>query len=230
MDGIRDEINHPNNVLCINDDIVFATTIKRKIGRKWVYEHVLFNEKHYIDEKENFYKKINYHENSFLKNKNHDLGWYAKFFTITKTKNRTVIQKNPDAIRDYLKYKGFLIIMSNDIKNAEEAVYTYRNKDIVEKSFDNLKNELDLKRLRIHSTDAMKGRIFIAFIALIILSHINKVSKLSGLNKKYSTEELICELKKINVIYFSNNRKSLTEISKNQRTIFKKFNIESPVL
>lgn len=230
VDGIRDEINHPNNVLCINDDIVFATTIKRKIGRKWVYEHVLFNEKHYIDEKENFYKKINYHENSFLKNKNHDLGWYAKFFTITKTKNRTVIQKNPDAIRDYLKYKGFLIIMSNDIKNAEEAVYTYRNKDIVEKSFDNLKNELDLKRLRIHSTDAMKGRIFIAFIALIILSHINKVSKLSGLNKKYSTEELICELKKINVIYFSNNRKSLTEISKNQRTIFKKFNIESPVL
>jgi transposase len=41
-------------------------------------------------------------------------------------------------------------MLSNDIFDPKEALYVYRTKDKVEKAFDNLKNELDLKRLRIH--------------------------------------------------------------------------------
>lgn len=43
VDDVRNEINSPNNSICINDDILFAKTNKRKIGTKWIYEHIFFN-------------------------------------------------------------------------------------------------------------------------------------------------------------------------------------------
>ncbi|RDI91906.1 hypothetical protein Q502_10610, partial [Mesotoga sp. Brook.08.YT.4.2.5.2.] len=53
------------------------------------------------------------------------------------------------------------------IKDPVEALRVYRNKDTIEKSFDDLKNQLDMKRLRIHSAASMDGRLFVQFIALI---------------------------------------------------------------
>jgi transposase len=84
---------------------------------------------------------------------------------------------------------------------------------------------LDLERLRIHSDKAMDGRIFIAFISLIMQSHIHKVMKENNLYKKYSIEKLIMELKKIKIFELSNGKKMISEISKKQRDILKAFNI-----
>jgi transposase len=63
-------------------------------------------------------------------------------------------------------------MITNDIKDPIKALEIYRRKDIVEKSFDNLKNDLDCKRLRIHSAQTMDGRLFIQFIALIMAEKI----------------------------------------------------------
>ena len=98
----------------------------------------------------------------------------------------------------------------------------------VEKAFDNLKNDLDLKRLRVHSEDAMKGRLFIGFIALILQSHIHKVMKETDLVKKYTVEELVGELEKISLIEFTSGKKIMTEISKKQRLIYEKFKVLLP--
>ena len=43
------------------------------------------------------------------------------------------------------------MLATNDIKDPVEALEIYRMKDTVEKHFDDLKNDLDMKRLRIHS-------------------------------------------------------------------------------
>lgn len=47
--------------------------------------------------------------------------------------------------------------MSNDSKDPEYILRIYRTKDVAEKSFDNIKNDLDLERLRIHSDEAVEG-------------------------------------------------------------------------
>ncbi len=56
-----------------------------------------------------------------------------------------------------------------------KALGVYRNKDCVEKCFDDLKNDLDMKRLRIHSVAAMEGRIFIQFVALLVTAQLKQV-------------------------------------------------------
>ncbi|MFA6477660.1 MAG: hypothetical protein WCV67_05055, partial [Victivallaceae bacterium] len=43
---------------------------------------------------------------------------------------------------------------------------------VVENSFDGLKNQLDMKRLRIHTSAAMDARMFLQFLALIYICQI----------------------------------------------------------
>ena len=75
----------------------------------------------------------------------------------------------------------------------------------------------------------MDGRIFVGFIALILQSHIHKIMKDKDLYKKFTKEKLLCEMKKIKRIEFSNKKPIITEISKNQRDIFAAFNIALPI-
>ena len=57
-------------------------------------------------------------------------------------------------------------------KIPTEALFIYRNKDVVENCFDDLKNHLDMKRLRVHTSKAMDSRLFLQFLALIYVSTI----------------------------------------------------------
>lgn len=52
------------------------------------------------------------------------------------------------------------ILATNDIKDKFKSLEIYHNKDAVEKKFDDLKNDLDMKRLRIYTQSTIDGRIF----------------------------------------------------------------------
>lgn len=70
---------------------------------------------------------------------------YKAFFTIKETpvRGRKVIFNN-EAIRKYRnRYAGFYVLLTNDIKDPVEALRVCRNKDAVEKCFDDLKNQLE---------------------------------------------------------------------------------------
>ena len=89
------------------------------------------------------------------------------------------------------KYCGFFCILSNKIKNADEALNVYRNKDVVENSFDDLKNHLDMKRLRVHSAAAMDGRLFLQFLALIYTSSIRSQKQVDDKLKFLTAREVM---------------------------------------
>lgn len=119
------------------------------------------------------------------------------------------------------------MLLTNDIKDPVEALKTYRNKDVVEKSFDNLKNCLDLKRLRVHLEGNMKGRLFIQFIALILISYIHKVMSDKDLFKFGSSSSLLEELNLLNTVKFSGHYGQVTsESTKKQREIFEAFGVD----
>lgn len=99
--------------------------------------------------------------------------FYDKYFFVRDfPKRERKVQYNEDAVYMHKQnHIGWLVIISNKTKDATEALRSYRQKDAIEKGVDDLKNDLDMKRLRIHSNTAMDGRIFIQFVALI-LPHI----------------------------------------------------------
>lgn len=231
VDAVREKINLPSSTIAIKDEIIQANTINQKWNTKNIYIHVYFNKDKYTIEENAHLKKILSFEQEILTQNKVEANEksYAKYFKIQNLKTGIKVKRIDENIIEALKYKGYFVVISNDIKNANEALEIYRNKDVVEKSFDNLKNELDLSRLRIHSDKAMDGRIFIGFIALILQSHIHRIMKDKDLYKKFTKEKLLSEMKKIKKIEFANKKPIITEISKNQRDIFTAFDIPLPI-
>ncbi len=64
----------------------------------------------------------------------------------------------------------------------------------MEKSFDDLKNQLDMKRLRMHSSATVDGRLFVQFIALIYMSALRKEMRKTRLLERYTVRELLQEM------------------------------------
>ncbi|MCK9312679.1 MAG: hypothetical protein M0P20_01295, partial [Methanocorpusculum sp.] len=138
------------------------------------------------------------------------------------------VMPNDEAILEFQgKYAGYSVIISNDLKDPVEALMMYRAKDRVEKSFDNLKNDLDGKRLRVRSEWAMEGRMFVQFLSLILASYIQRVMREKDLYKKYTMQSIIEEMKILMRITLSGSRKVLySELTADQKNICEAFGIE----
>jgi len=198
--------------------------------------HIYFDEKLHTEQKHNFLKEIiktkKKHQNVKLDN----VGSYNEYIenNIPKKyhnhfeyheKTKLIIQ-NIQSIENHISLFGHFIILTNDDKlSGKEILSHYRDKDIVEKGFHGLKTSLDGDRIRVHSETAMKGKLFVKFISMIIYCYLIKKMKENKLNKLYSTKEILLILKKLK-IHSIEKQKFLSEITKKQKNIMKIFNIE----
>ena len=130
-----------------------------------------------------------------------------------------------EVVEDEYKHSGWLVIISNHIEDAEEALRIYRSKVVVEKGFMRLKNSLDLGRLRVHGDNAMQNKVFIGFIALILLSQIHNTMLDAGLYKKYTMKQLLRILSKHRVQVVNGTRVQFTA-TKQQSDIYAAFGIQ----
>jgi len=154
---------------------------------------------------------------------------YQTFFTVeeTQARGRKVLFDKEAARRYRNRHAGFYALLANDIKDPVEALRVYRDKDYVEKCFDDLKNQLDMKRLRIHTSSTMDGRLFVQFIASIYMSALRKKMRDAGLTEKYTVRELLLEMETlIQVRYSGKYGHILTEVTKPQRQIMESLGVD----
>jgi hypothetical protein len=97
-----------------------------------------------------------------------------------------------------------------------------------EKGFLRLKTQLDLGRLRVHRDDSMQNKVFIGFIALILMSHLHKVMLDKDLYKTMTLKKLLLILSKLRVQHISGQR-ILFPLTKEQKAIYKAFAVKEPV-
>ncbi len=79
----------------------------------------------------------------------------------------------------------------------------------MEKSFDDLKNDLDMKRLRIHSNAAMEGRIFLQFVSLVLTSYLRGILEKNGWTRNHNLQEIFSEMKSLKQVSVEGRRKKL---------------------
>ena len=230
VDKFRKTICSPRNSFMVNGNIVYAAESMLRSGSP-VRVFVYYDERNFLDAKENLLKRIMALEERLSGKKRVSSGFShpcKKYLSIRHTKNGLHIRRNEKTISDALEYKGFLVIICNDKRSMKEIFHVYREKNAVERAFDNLKNELDLKRLRVHSEISMTGRMFVCFISLILYSWLDKRMKESDLYKRYTQEEVIAQLKRLKIVEMDDSKSMLTEISKNQKYLFEKLGIPEP--
>lgn len=111
-----------------------------------------------------------------------DTKLYQRYFTIHATPARgKVYSFNEDALRKAERNYGYFALMTNGIKDPVEALRIYRLKDLIEKSFGNLKERLSMRRMSVASEENFEGKLFVQFIALQLMSYIKKQMDENGL-------------------------------------------------
>ena len=221
-------ITNAQNYIKVNKDIYFCTTEKVLFEGKKLTAHIFFNEQKYVDEKNIFLNELIKAEDE-IKSKTKDTinSELKKYFTI-KGKKRITISRNEEAIQDKIKYMGFFSLLSNTKETSQRILEIYRRKELVENSFDDIKNELDMERLRIHNDATLHGKLFVIYISLILKSHINKIMRENNLYRNYTIIELLKEVNKIKKVELNEKKCYLTDITSKHQKIYSAFGIEPP--
>lgn len=233
IDEVRDIIQNPDGYRKLEGEILYTRTKLMSWGenKRRCYLHLYYNSRAAAEEVDSFTEELialkEELESGCLVAGHEEA--YKTFFTIKETpiRGRKVSFNDEEIQKHRNRYAGFYAILTNDIKDPVQTLIVYRDKDAVEKSFDDLKNQLDMKRLRVHGSGTMSGRFFVQFIALIYMSALRQRMRESGLIDKYTVRELLNEMEPLTRIDYSGKYGHiLTEVSKAQRLILEKMGIE----
>jgi transposase len=208
-----EEIRSHENYRRIFEDEVYAKSELTNWKGHRFYTHVYFDSLKAELENKKFDRKLYdcFKELEGGKTADDQKAFYQKFFRIKETPKRgRKVEYNQEAIDNHRKNTtGWFVLVSNDIKDPVNALEIYRMKDTAEKAFDDLKNDLDCKRLRIHSNEAMEGRLFIQFIALILSAKIKQIMNEAGWFRNHNMQQVIDEMKSLREVKTGGRHKKI---------------------
>jgi len=154
---------------------------------------------------------------------------YLKYFTIKKTPKRgTRAKVKEEAVRQNKRYYGFFALITNETMDAVTALELYRNKDVVEKAFGNLKERLNMRRTLVSSEQSLDGKLFVQFVALIYLSYIKKQMQVKGLFKNYTLPGLLDKLDIIECFEYPGKALRVGEVLEAQTQLYYDLGVDPP--
>ncbi|MDD2402891.1 MAG: IS1634 family transposase [Clostridia bacterium] len=234
VESERKDIDCLQNTIVIGGESIRGITKLRAWNTKHkLYVHVYYNAMKAMNIREEMYahvtvlKKMAETDPTSAKYADE----YQKYLLIRSSeKNNSgyTVNIREDVINKKLDTAGWMVIISNDISDAREALTIYREKDVVEKGFLRVKKSLDLGRLRVHREESMQNKVFVGFVALILLSQIHRVMLAKGLYKKMTMKKLLLTLSKLRIQEINGTR-ILFPLTKEQKNIYKAFDIDEPV-
>jgi hypothetical protein len=77
-----------------------------------------------------------------------------------------------------------------------------------------MKNEMENDKTYLSDDDSVRGYFFISFISLYLYFRILNILRQKNLIGKISVQELLFELSKVYLIYYNDDKKRLSEITK----------------
>ena len=156
---------------------------------------------------------------------------FDKYLIIRKSEKREsgfTIKIRDEVIDKQLRHAGWLVLISNTVSSTQEAHDLYRIKDVVEKGFCKFKNSLGLSRLHVQSNDRMQNKIFVGFIALILMSWVHKKMSDNGMYQQMTFDKMMLTLAKIKTATI-NGQRILRPLTKEQKQILQQLGVDAPV-
>jgi len=196
-----------------------------------VYVHIYYNDQLATDAKIRFNKMLDTLEEEILSGKRNESREksYTKYYDITETPVRGIrITPKQPAINAARKNFGFFVLLSNSVKDPAEALKIYRAKDMIEKSFNDLKDRLNMRRTSVSSEENLDGKLFLQFVALIYLSYIKQAMDKAGLFKHYTMQELFDELDVIELFQQPGSAAYYGEITDKQKNLYLALGVVPP--
>lgn len=227
---IHKRIDDPEHLELYEKEPLFVMPVSIEVGENKLNGYAYYDQKREQQERNTFYKRL-YDLMEVLKSKNLK-PWMnpgevfratakrdAKFieWKVVDGKFQVALRKN--AVSQAINKMGKYILLYRGEFSWMECLSLYRSRDVVEKGFDVLKNDIDLMPANLRTNSSLRGYLFIAFLALILRMKLMRMMSDAQLNKSYSVEGLFTELEKVKMMVLPDGERVITEITKKQREI-----------
>jgi len=112
---------------------------------------------------------------------------------------------------------------------VEDALGEYSTRDYIEKDFDEMKNEVDMACIWVHTDERMRVRLFIQFIAEFFMREIGVCLRNSKSCSKLTCKQIFSHIRTIHKVVFRGKQDEVyPELSMQQREILAALNVEAP--
>jgi transposase len=243
VDGHRDNLEMPENIIKLSNggkDAVYGMTVLGRVGQKRIWQHIYFDTARRHEHILSLFSDLARWEEELVSGNVNEANSkaYDHYFTVKTTPKRgRQVKRNQEAINEYKTDRaGYWVIITNCEKDAASALLAYKERSLVESQFDDLKNELDMARIRTHGKDTMRGRVLVQFLALILCSQIRNTlddawarrgkDKDNGFSRRYTLSEMMLRLGSYRKTRFSGHYgEVLSTPTKAQRQLFAAFGL-----
>ena len=230
------DIENPANAKRFGGDIFYVLENEVHIDEVKAYGYVLYSKKREGLETNSFYNRLIDIECALqgkefrnpIDQFKRTAGNFERYFECNVDGKTINLRRRVNAISQAVNRFGKTILLSATKRSWDEVLSLYRERDEVEKKFDELKNELEVMPLRVQKIETLQGLLFVFFISLILRALLLRRARDAQLLDKSSIEEIFMELAKLRAVKVGGKWR-LTEISKKQRTLFEKLKIGVPV-
>ncbi len=154
-------------------------------------------------------------------------GKLSNYLRVKKIMQKWTVIRKPNLINKAIRQFGLALVVSSLKKtSSEQTLNNYRSRDIAEKIFNIVKNDVGEKRIKTGKSKNVNGRLFIAFIAAILRASFQNKLRESNLLKTFSVNEAVALLSKIRQIKLSDDTVQISEIPKKTKIIQKAIGFE----
>ena len=196
-----------------------------------IYVHLFFNPERAVEDETAFNRRMSELRKELLSGTRvagHEKA-YERFFAVAETPKRGVkVACNDAAMAEARARFGYFALLSNEVKDPIAALEIYRNKDVVEKAFSDIKGRLNCRRTLVSSERSLDGKLFVEFVALIILSYIKKHMQDAKLFHRYTLQGLVDELDVIECLEVPGRDPIFGEVLQRQVEIYEAMGVAAP--
>ena len=222
--------SNPNNLHMYGKEPVFVENVELELGEHLLKGYCYYSLKKDHNEEDSFYHRLHdlkerlervelrkwmkpyhvFHETC------KDL---APYFTWKVVDHHFHVSIKKNSVAQHVNKMGMYILFTNDDLSWDACLATYKSRDLVEKEFDLLKNDLETKRLNVQKENTLRGLLFVNFLSLILKMRLLHQMRQTGLLKHYTIESLLFELEKIKKIELEDGTMITTPLTKTQKNI-----------
>lgn len=149
----------------------------------------------------------------------------ASFYSWKTIDNHFRISIKKNAVSQRVNRMGKFLLFYNGEYDWMECLTVYRERDIVEKGFKIMKNDVQSLPLNTNKDSTTRGFIFVCFIGLIIRTRLLRMMKETKIIEDYTVQSLLLELEKIRKIELQNGELIITELTRKQKQIMEKLGL-----
>ena len=200
VDKLRGSFEYDSSCLISNcGNMMYAKTVKSSLytGDKQRYFHLCFSPDKMVSEQHALLDSIEQTERQLTRligekevtlTRGYDKYFDCLFTGEGENKRLFAVTRKHSEISLELKRCGYFCLISSSSMSAEEAYTIYSGRDSTEKLFSANKSFLGGNSLRVHTDAAVRGKIFLLFVALIVRNRFFNLLKgeMPSLNVKHN--------------------------------------------